>query len=94
MKYLISSVETYRVDTEGEATQLINDSKAANEYTLSKYNCERKDIKEKGESRRPSAITLSVIGVCLILVPFGIWREGDPAHIRSSKVFMAVTLDE
>lgn len=49
MKYLISTVETYRVDTESEATQLINNSKAANEYTLSKYNCERKDIKEKGE---------------------------------------------
>ena len=49
MKYLISTVETYRVDTESEATQLINNSKTANEYTLSKYNCERKDIKEKGE---------------------------------------------
>lgn len=47
MKYLVSTVETYRVDTESEATQLINEAKEANQYTLLKYNCERKDIKEK-----------------------------------------------
>ena len=46
-KHLISTVETYRVDTESEATQLINEAKEANQYTLLKYNCERKDIKEK-----------------------------------------------
>ena len=49
MKYLVSTVETWRVDTESEATQLIADAKAAKEFTLSKYNCERKDIKEKGD---------------------------------------------
>lgn len=49
MKYLISTVETYRVDTESEATQLIAEAKSDNKFTLSKYNCERKDIKEKGE---------------------------------------------
>ena len=49
MKYLISTVETYRVDTESEATQLIEDAKSGNKFTLSKYNRERKDIKEKGE---------------------------------------------
>ena len=49
MKYLISTVETYRVDTENEATQLIAEAKSDNKFTLSKYNCERKDIKEKGE---------------------------------------------
>ena len=49
MKYLVSTVETWRVDTESEATQLIADAKAAKEFTLSKYNCERKDIKEKSE---------------------------------------------
>lgn len=49
MKYLISTVETYRVDTESEATQLIADAKSDNKFTLSKYNCERKDIKEKGD---------------------------------------------
>ena len=52
------------------------------------------NIYEKGESRRASAITLSVLGVLLILVPFGIWREGDPAHVRSSKIFMAVTIND
>lgn len=49
MKYLISTVETYRVDTESEAAQLIAEAKSDNKFTLSKYNCERKDIKEKGE---------------------------------------------
>lgn len=49
MKYLISTVETYRVDTESEATQLIAEAKSDNKFTLSKYNCERKDIKEKGD---------------------------------------------
>lgn len=49
MKYLVSTVETYRVETESEATQLINEAKASNQYTLLKYNCERKDIKEKRE---------------------------------------------
>ena len=29
----------------------------------------------------------------LILVPFGIWREGDPANVRASRLFMAVTID-
>ena len=52
------------------------------------------NVFEKGISRRPSAITLSVVGVLLILIPFGIWREGDPAHIRTSKIFMAVTIDD
>ena len=52
------------------------------------------NVFEKGISRRPSAITLSVIGVCLILIPFGIWREGDPAHLRATKIFTAVTIDD
>lgn len=51
------------------------------------------DIVEKGESRRPSAIFLSVIGVLLILIPFGIWREGDPAYVSGSRIFNAVTLN-
>ena len=52
------------------------------------------NVSEKGISRRPSAITLSVVGVLLILIPFGIWREGDPAHIRATKIFTAVTIDD
>lgn len=51
------------------------------------------DIVEKGESRRPSAIFLSVIGILLILIPFGIWREGDPAYVSGSRIFNAVTLN-
>lgn len=49
-------------------------------------------IIEKGESKRPSAIFLTIIGVALILIPFGLWREGDPAYISGSKVFNAVLL--
>lgn len=49
-------------------------------------------IVEKGESKRPSAIFLSIIGVALILIPFGLWREGDPAYISGSIVFNAVLL--
>lgn len=49
-------------------------------------------IIEKGESKRPSAIFLTIIGVALVLIPFGIWREGDPAYISGSKVFNAVLL--
>lgn len=49
MKYLISTVETYRVDTEPEVEQMIADAKAASGFELTKYNCEHKDIKEKGE---------------------------------------------
>lgn len=51
------------------------------------------NISEKGEGRRPSAIFLSVIGVLLILIPFGLWREGDPAYISGSRIFNAVTLN-
>lgn len=49
-------------------------------------------IIEKGESRRPSAIFLTIIGVAMILIPFGIWREGDPAYVSASKVFNAVLI--
>lgn len=49
MKYLVSAVETYRVDTELEATQLIEESKRAGSYELSKYSSERKERKSKGE---------------------------------------------
>lgn len=50
MKYLIKTVETYRVESEGEAKQLIESAK--NEfgtYTLSKYSSEYKCTKSKGE---------------------------------------------
>ena len=49
MKYLIQTVETYRADTEHEAQDLINEAKAAGEYTLTKYSSEKKEVKAKGE---------------------------------------------
>ena len=49
MKYLISTVETYRIDTEAEVEQMIADAKDDNRFVLTKYNCEHKDVKEKGD---------------------------------------------
>ena len=49
MRYLIQTVEVYRADTEGEAQALINESKVAGEYTLTKYTSEKKEVKAKGE---------------------------------------------
>ena len=49
MKYLISTVETYRIDTEAEVEQMIADAKNDSRFILTKYNCEHKDVKEKGE---------------------------------------------
>ena len=49
MKYLISTVETYRIDTEAEVEQMIADAKDDSRFVLTKYNCEHKDVKEKGD---------------------------------------------
>ncbi len=48
-KYLVSTVETYRVDTEAEATQAIEEAKNDNSYVLGKYTSEHKERKSKGE---------------------------------------------
>ena len=48
-KYLVSTVETYRVDTEAEATKAIEEAKNENSYVLSKYTSEHKEQKSKGE---------------------------------------------
>lgn len=48
-KYLISTTETYRVDTEDEATKTIEEAKQENSYTLGKYTNEHKERKSKGE---------------------------------------------
>ena len=45
-KYLVNVVETYRVDTEEEAVTLIEEAKADNHYTLSKYTNQHKELKE------------------------------------------------
>jgi len=50
------------------------------------------NVTRKGESRRASAITLSVLGVLLILIPFGIWREGTPAVINGNSIYEGVII--
>lgn len=48
-RYLTTVTEVYRVDSDIEATTMIEAAKSANEYTLVKYNCENKERKAKGE---------------------------------------------
>lgn len=48
-KYLISTSETYRVDTEEEAKNLIEEAKVDNSFQLAKYTSEYKVRKQKGE---------------------------------------------
>lgn len=48
-KYLVSTVETYRVDTEEEATKAIEEAKNDSSYILGKYTSEHKERKSKGE---------------------------------------------
>lgn len=48
-KYLLSVKETYRADTETEATELIAQAKANLGFTLDKYDCTFKERKAKGE---------------------------------------------
>ena len=49
MKYLIQTVETYRVDKEDEAKRMIEEAKSDNHYILKKYSSEYKEKKQKGE---------------------------------------------
>ena len=49
MKYLISTTEIYRADSETEAVQLIEDAKKDNHFILSKYSSQFKERKQKGE---------------------------------------------
>lgn len=46
-KYLISTVETYRVDTEGEVEIMLEQAKNASEYELKKYTSEKKEKKDR-----------------------------------------------
>jgi hypothetical protein len=48
-KYLITTSETYRVDSEEEVNILLEEAKTSNKYDLSKYNCQYKEKKIKGE---------------------------------------------
>lgn len=47
-KYLITTTEVYRVDTEDQAKDLIENAKQERDYVLTKYNCEYKERKVKG----------------------------------------------
>ena len=49
MKYLLKTVESYRVATEKEAKDLIETAKKDPHYTLVKYLSEVKEQKSKGE---------------------------------------------
>ena len=49
MKYLLNTTEIYRVATEEEATELINEAKADDNYILSKYSSVKREQKQKGE---------------------------------------------
>jgi hypothetical protein len=48
-KYLITVTEVYRVDTESEVETAIAEAKADDSFTLTKYNREYKERKQKGE---------------------------------------------
>jgi hypothetical protein len=48
-KYLITTTEVYRVDSEGEVEAVIAEAKADENFVLTKYNREYKERKQKGE---------------------------------------------
>lgn len=48
-KFLVSTVETYRVDTDDEAKNLIEEAKKSSMFELGKYSSEYKEQKSKGE---------------------------------------------
>lgn len=48
-KYLISTCETYRMDSEAEVLKEIEAAKNDRQFILHKYTSERKDVKSKGE---------------------------------------------
>lgn len=58
-KYLVSTVETYRVDTEAETTKAIEEAKKNGTYVLSKYISEHKKKTVKGEVDEYWKLTLT-----------------------------------
>lgn len=48
-KFLVSTVETYRVNTDEEAKKLIEDAKNSSMFDLGKYSSEYKQKFSKGE---------------------------------------------
>ena len=49
MAYLIKTTEVYRVETEEQAKNFIEEQKQNDTYEITKYATERKDRKVKGE---------------------------------------------
>ena len=49
MRYLLKNVLTYRVASEAEAKELIEEAKKDRNFNLSKYSSEYKCVKKKGE---------------------------------------------
>lgn len=49
MKYLIDVTESYRVDSEAEVNQLIEEAKESKKYELKKYSRAYKEKKQRGE---------------------------------------------
>ena len=49
MRYLIRTVETYRVDNEAAVENLIEEAKGSSLYDCTKYTREHKEKKVKGE---------------------------------------------
>ena len=48
-RYLIKVDETYRVDSEAEAIELINEARADHKFTLAKHSSTLRQTKQKGE---------------------------------------------
>ena len=48
-------------------------------------------VSSKGIGKRKWAITSSIVGMALILTPFGIWIEGTPATLQGGLVVEAFT---
>lgn len=49
MKYLLTTTEVYRVESENEAKRMIEEAKEDNHFILKKYTSEYKERKQKGE---------------------------------------------
>lgn len=49
MKFLLETTESYRVSTEEEVTNLIEEAKKDNHYILKKHTSQVKERKQKGE---------------------------------------------
>ena len=60
-KYLISTVEIYRVDSEPEVEIMLEQAKSAHEFELKKYTSEKKEKKD----RKTGEITESYYKVAL-----------------------------